>query len=60
MKKGVKDMGSGGSIYGLGFIAALVFYIPHAKTFGIAVIGVLKSIVWPAFLVYRLMEFLKM
>jgi hypothetical protein len=46
--------------YGLGFIGALVYYIRTAATFGAGVLGFLKALVWPAFLVYKLMAFLKM
>jgi hypothetical protein len=46
--------------YGLGFIGALVYYLQHAATFGAGVLGFLKALVWPAFLVYQLLAFLKM
>jgi len=42
---------------GLGFIGAAVYYIQQATSFGD---GVLKALVWPAFLVHKLLEFLKM
>lgn len=51
---------SGGAAYGLGFIGALIYYLGHATTFLAGVIGFLKALVWPAFLVYRLLDFLKM
>ncbi len=54
------DAGASGGLYGLGFIGALVYYIVHATSFLGGVIGVLKSLVWPAFLVYELLAFLKM
>jgi len=47
-------------IYGLGLIGALVYYIQHATTFSNGVLGVLKAIVWPAMLVYKLLSFLHM
>jgi len=47
-------------IYFLGFIGALVYYIQHASSFGIGVLGFLKALVWPAMIVYKLLEFLKM
>ncbi len=50
----------GGGLYFFGFIGALVYYIVHATSFLAGVIGVLKAIVWPAFLVYELAAFLKM
>jgi hypothetical protein len=52
--------GSGGAIYGLGFIGAAVYYISHATGFWVGVLGVLKAIVWPAFLVYGLLKTLGM
>lgn len=41
-------------------IGAAVYYIQQADTFGAGVVGILKALVWPAFLVYKLLEFLKM
>lgn len=49
---------SGGAIYGLGFIGAVVYYIGSASTFWLGVLGFLKAIVWPAFLVYEALKFL--
>ena len=48
------------AFYGLGFIGALIYYIVHATGFWIGVLGFFKACVWPAFLIYKLMEFLKM
>lgn len=42
--------------YGLGFIGALVYYISTATSFWGGVVGFLKAIVWPAFLVYGLFK----
>lgn len=47
-----------GGIYGLGFLGALIFYIQAADSFGMGLLGVLKAIVWPAFLVYDVLQFL--
>jgi hypothetical protein len=44
--------GGGNAVYGLGLIGALVYYIQSADTFGQGLLGVLKAVVWPAFLVY--------
>lgn len=49
-----------GGAYGLALIGALVYYIQQATTFWIGVVGFLKALVWPAFLVYGLLKFLKM
>jgi len=43
------------AIYGLGFIGALVYYIQHATSFWVGVLGFLKALVWPAMLVYKLL-----
>lgn len=46
------------SFYGLGFIGAVVYFIQHADTFRAGVLGFLKALVWPAFLIYELFKFL--
>ena len=50
----------GGFGYFLGFIGAVVYYISTATGFWNGVLGVLKALVWPAFLVYHLLKFLGM
>jgi len=50
--------GGGNAVYGLGFIGALVYYIQVAHGFWGVVVGILKALVWPAFLVYHLAKFL--
>lgn len=47
--------GGGGAVYGLGLIGALVYYIQHAHGFWAVVLGILKALVWPAFVVYDLL-----
>ena len=42
----------GGAVYGLGIIGAAFYYISTAPGFWAGALGLLKSIVWPAFLVY--------
>jgi len=60
-EKGVgRQHGASSGIYGLAFIAALVYFIQHATTFWMGVIGFFKALVWPAVLTYKLLEFLKM
>jgi hypothetical protein len=51
---------SGHGAYFLGFIGSAVYYITTATGFWMGVLGVLKAIVWPAFLVYGLLKFLGM
>ncbi len=48
-----------GGVYGLGFIGALVYYIQHAVNFWMGCLGVIKSLVWPAILVYKLLAFVR-
>jgi len=56
-----KDMGgSSGAIYGIGILGALVYYLMHATTFWMGIIGIFKAIFWPGFVLYRVLELLKM
>jgi hypothetical protein len=45
-----------GSIYGFGFIGAVIYYISTATDFWTGLLGFLKALVWPAFLVYELLS----
>ena len=45
-----------GSIYGFGFIGAVIYYISTATDFWMGFLGFLKALVWPAFLVYELLS----
>ncbi|WP_430966796.1 hypothetical protein [Spongiimicrobium sp. 2-473A-2-J] len=47
-------------IYGLGFIGAAVYYVQMATGFWAGVLGILKALVWPAFLVYEILAHLGM
>jgi hypothetical protein len=58
-KKKVYSSNSG-AFYGLGIIGALVYYLQQANTLGQGVMGVLKAILWPAFFVYRIYQYLGM
>lgn len=50
--------GGSGAVYGLGLIGAAIYYINGAPTFWAGVLGLLKAIVWPAFLVYQALVYL--
>lgn len=50
--------GGGNAVYGLGLIGALVYYIQHAHGFWSVILGILKALVWPAFVIYDLLKFL--
>ena len=56
MKNEVQGNAPAGAVYGLGFIGAAVYYISTATGFWIGVLGFLKAIVWPAFLVYEALK----
>lgn len=51
-KKNVNVKTSSG-LYFMGFIGAAIFYVSTATDFWVGVLGILKAIVWPAFLVYE-------
>jgi hypothetical protein len=54
----VNRRGGGDAVYGLGLIGALVYYIGHANGFWAAILGILKALAWPAFVLYELLRFL--
>ncbi|GAH83229.1 unnamed protein product [marine sediment metagenome] len=60
MKKDIQGNAPAGAVYGLGFIGAAVYFIVHATCFWAGVLGFLKAIVWPAFLVYEALKYLAM
>ncbi len=52
----VVKQGGGNAVYGLGLIGAVIYYIQAADGFWMGALGILKAIVWPAFLVYELLK----
>lgn len=50
----------GGMVYCLGFIGAAIYYISTATGFWNGVLGFLKALVWPVFVVHGLLKFLGM
>lgn len=58
MAKDVHGTGAAGAVYGLGFVGAAIYFISQAATLWDGVIGFLKALVWPAFLVYEALKFL--
>jgi len=52
--------GISGGIYGMAFLGALVYYLQHATSFWTVVLGIFKAIFWPAVLIYKVLELLKM
>ena len=59
-KKAIKcgSEGCGGFAYVLGFLGAAIYYISTANGFWNGVLGVLKAIIWPLFLVLEVLKFL--
>lgn len=56
MRKEVQSNPAANAVYGLGLIGAAIYFISHAATFWLGVLGFLKAIVWPVFLVYQAFE----
>jgi hypothetical protein len=56
LSRGCGACGCGGAVYGLGFVGAAIYYISNATSFWVGVLGILKAIVWPAFLVYEMLK----
>ena len=52
------ETGTGAALYGLGFIGAVIYFITTATGFWMGVLGVLKAMVWPAFLIYAALKYL--
>ena len=50
--------GCGGFAYITGVIGSAIYYISNANGFWMGVLGLLKSLVWPVFLVYELLKFI--
>jgi hypothetical protein len=60
MNKNAGNAG-GGAVYGLGLVGALIYYLQHAGgSWEAVVIGIVKAIVWPALLIYKVLGFLGM
>lgn len=51
---------SGGAIYGLGMLGALVYFVQHAASFGEGVLGIILSFFWPGVFVYKALELFKL
>ncbi|MBM3200661.1 hypothetical protein FJZ53_07005 [Candidatus Woesearchaeota archaeon] len=49
-----------GAIYGIGFLGAVYYYVSTATSFWGGAVGVIKALLWPAFLVYAAMKSLGM
>jgi len=47
-----------GTVYLMGLVGALVYYLQRADGFWDGVWGVVQAILWPGFLIYHLLTFL--
>jgi hypothetical protein len=46
------------AVYGLGLIGAAIYFISTAASFWAGVLGFLKAIVWPVFMVYEAFKYM--
>jgi len=53
-----KVMGKGS--YVLGVFGAAVYFVQHSDNFWMGFLGIFKALVWPAMIVYKALELLKM
>ena len=62
MSKGHHGHKPGGTnaIYGLGVIGALFYFLQNATSFGLVLLGIGKSVFWPAILMFKLLTYLQM
>ena len=51
---------AGNAVYGLGLIGAAIYFISQATSLWMGLIGFLKAIFWPAFLVYEAFSYFGM
>jgi hypothetical protein len=56
MAKDAQNNAPAGAVYGFGLIGAAIYYIAAATSFGMGVLGFLKAVVWPVFLVYEALK----
>lgn len=54
--KAMASDGGGGAVYGLGFLGSLIYFIRAADTFWEGLFGILQAILWPAYVVFKLLE----
>ena len=59
-KRRMKNNGLFGGVYGMAFIGAAVYFIQTATGFWMGVLGFIKALFWPAILMYKILEMLKM
>ena len=59
-KKTAAKTGGAGGVWFLGFVGALFYYLHfHSGTFWLVIMAIVKAILWPAYLVYYLLHFMR-
>jgi hypothetical protein len=58
MKEKIQSNATSNAVYGLGLIGAAIYFISTATSFWLGVLGFLKAIVWPVFMVYEAFKYL--
>lgn len=53
-----KTKQGGNAVYFFGFIGSLIYYFHQADTFFQSLGAILKAIVWPAFVVYDILQYI--
>jgi len=48
----------GNMVYCLGIIGAAIFFISQSTSFWMGVLGFLKALIWPVYMVYEALKFL--
>ena len=59
-EKGGKNNNMCNTVYGMGFIGALIYFMQHAGSFWAVLTGIFKAMLWPAYLIYKMLEMLQM
>jgi hypothetical protein len=55
-----KYNGPGGWIFFAAWLGALFYFLEQAHTFTESIMAFLKSVIWPALVLYRVLELLKL
>lgn len=58
MKNKIQESPQSSAVYAFGLIGAAIYYISTATGFWMGVLGLLKSFVWPVFLVYETLKYI--
>ncbi len=57
MKKHIQNSPQSSAVYAFGLIGAAIYYISAATSFWMGALGLLKSFIWPVFLVYEVLKY---